>query len=107
MAVSGTEDSPTLYRVTYSGRVRDELMKLAQKAKDAGLGSVVLSAVKQLDYRLRLYPQFGEPVRDLSMPGQSRWIGTVPTLFVEYIIDEVNRNVYVVIPLKPMPHSGF
>ncbi len=41
------------------------------------------------------------------MPGQSKWHATVPPFFVEYVIDEANRTVYVVMPLKVLPHEGF
>jgi len=95
------------YRVVYSERVRTELRALVDRARDAGHGRPVLDALKELDARLRIYPQFGEQFRDLSMTGQSQWNATFPPLFVTYVIDEPNRAVYVLIPLKVMPHSSF
>jgi hypothetical protein len=41
------------------------------------------------------------------MPGQTLWAASVPPLFVAYTIDESNRVVYVVVPLRPLPKSGF
>jgi hypothetical protein len=95
------------YRVVYSERVRIELRALVDRAIDAGHGRAVLDALTELDARLRIYPQFGERRRDLATAGQSQWGATFPPLFVEYVIDEPNRAVYVVIPLKALPHAGF
>jgi hypothetical protein len=95
------------YRVVYSERVRTELKALADRATDASHGRAVLDALKELDARLRICPHYGERHRDLAMAGQSEWDAAFPPLFVEYVIDEPNRAVYVVIPLKVLPHAGF
>lgn len=95
------------YRVVYSGRVRAELKSLLARAKAAGQGARVLAALTELDQRLRIYPQFGEPVRDLPVIGHTRWVASVGPLFVEYVIDEDRRLVGVVIPLQAMPNAGF
>jgi hypothetical protein len=105
--VNETENELVPYRVVYSERVRTELRALVDRAIDAGHGRAVLAALTELDARLRIYPQFGERRRDLSMTGQSQWVATFPPLFVEYVIDEPNRTVSVVIPLKVLPHAGF
>jgi hypothetical protein len=72
----------------------------------SGLGQQALNAVKQIDARLRIFPQFGEPLCDLKTAGETLWIGTVPPLVVQYVIDEENRLVFVVIPVKLLPASG-
>ena len=105
--MNGPENELVPYRVAYSERVRTELKALVDRALDAGQGRVVLDALQELDARLRIYPQFGERRRDLAMSGQSQWDAAFPPLFVEYVIDEPNRAVYVVIPLKVLPHAGF
>jgi hypothetical protein len=105
--VNGTENELVPYRVVYSERVRVELRALVERAIGAGQGRNVLDSLKELDARLRIYPQFGERRRDLAMTGQSQWAATFPPLFVEYVIDESNRAVYVVIPIKVLPHAGF
>jgi hypothetical protein len=105
--VNEKENELVPYRVVYSERVRIELRALVDRAIDAGQGRDVLGAIKELDARLRIYPQFGERRRDLSMTGQSQWAATFPPLFVEYVVDEPNRAVYVVIPIKVLPHAGF
>jgi hypothetical protein len=105
--MSGPENELVPYRVVYSERVRIELRALADRAIAAGQGRALLDALKELDLRLRIYPQFGERRRDLSLTGQSQWAAAFPPLFVEYVIDEPNRAVHVVIPLKALPHVGF
>ena len=95
------------YKVIYSGRVLDEAKKLLAKATAAGFGRQALDALKQIHTRLCIYPQFGEPLRDLSVVGETLWAGTVPPLVVQYIIDEERRTVFVVRPLRALPGSGF
>lgn len=74
------KSSPIPYRVIYSGRVRDELKRLLARAAISGLGQQVLAAVKEIDSRLKIYPQFGEPPRDLKTVRETIWIGTIPPL---------------------------
>lgn len=88
------------YRVVYSELVRNELKGLLTEAKSHGLGLQALEAIKTIDYRLRVYPQFGEPLRDLTTLGVTLWIGSVPPLVVKYVIDEDARSVFVVVPLQ-------
>jgi hypothetical protein len=105
--MSGSESELVPYRVVYSERVHIELRGLADRAVSAGQGRALLDALDELDLRLRIYPQFGERRLDLSLTGQSQWAATFPPLLVEYVIDEPNRAVYVVIPLRVLPHAGF
>jgi hypothetical protein len=99
--------SPTPYQVIPSGRVAAELKALVKRAAATGFGHQALSALKEIERILRIYPQFGEPRRDLTMVGETAWAMTIPPLYVEYIIDELNRVVYIVIPFKALPNSGF
>lgn len=98
-------DTPA-YRVAYSGRVQDEPRALLRRATDAGVGAEVLAAVADMDRRLRVYPQFGQPLRDLVAPARL-WVGVVPPLVVQYVLDESRRQVSVLLPITPLPHSGF
>jgi len=100
------ENSVRPYRVSHPGLVRDELRKLIIRAGKAGNRTKVLEAVKQIDDRLRIYPQFGEPLRDFPISKQTLWVMAIQQLCVQYVVDETNRMVFVVIPLKPMPFSG-
>jgi hypothetical protein len=95
------------YHVSYSGRVRDALRNLLVRASGVGRGAVALAAVREIDRRLRIYPHFGEPLRDLITPGETDWIGTVDPLVVQYIIDEPHRAVFVIVPIKAIPGCGF
>jgi hypothetical protein len=104
--VSDTTDAPVPYRVAYSERVREELRGLLAKARERGVLAQALEAVKEIDRRLHLYPQFGEPLRELTLESAQLWIGTVPPLVLQYVIDEENRLVIVVAPFRPLPDSG-
>ena len=104
--MSEPSGKPVGYKVAYSERVRIELKDLLTRAVARGLGREALEAVKKLDARLHVYPQFGEPLRDLQTAGETLWTGTIPPLVVQYIIDEDKRVVFVVAPLKPLPESG-
>jgi hypothetical protein len=61
------------------------------------LGPQVLAALKKLDGLLHLYPQFGQPLRDLHLEPAQLWIGVVSPLVVRYILDEERRLVMVVV----------
>ena len=98
--------SPVPYRVAYSQWVRNELRSLIARAKDRGLAPQVLVALKTLDYRLRIYPQFGQPLRDLELKPAQLWIGVIPPLVARYSLDEERRLVLVFLPLVPLPKSG-
>ena len=99
-------DSPVPYRVSYSERVRNELRALIIKAQDRGLGRQVLDAAKEMDRRLRIYPQFGQPLKDLTLESGQVWIGVVAPLVVRYALYEDRRIVMVAAPTMPLPHLG-
>jgi hypothetical protein len=86
--------------------VRDELKALVARARGLGLGPQVRAAVREIDRRLHVYPQFGQPLRDLTVEPARLWIGVVPPLVVQYVLDEERRLVMVVLPLTPLPESG-
>jgi phosphoserine phosphatase len=92
--------------VVYSERVREALKATLARAVALGIGREVLEAVKVIDDRLRIYPQFGEPLQDLAMAGQTVWIGTVQPFVVRYVIDEERRLVFVILPFEPFSHLG-
>jgi hypothetical protein len=81
--------------VEYSERVRQRLLALADTARERGDGEEYLAALKEFDRRLRIFPQFGEPLVDLKKePGQI-WIGTVRPLAMRYGVLEERRLVIV------------
>jgi hypothetical protein len=105
--VSEPSDSPVPYRVVYSEWARNELKKLTARARERGFGAEVLAALKKMDGLLRMYPQFGQPLRDLKVEPALLCVGVVPPLVVRYTLDEQRRLVTVVSPISTLPQSGF
>jgi hypothetical protein len=75
--------------------VRQRLLALADVARERGDGEAFLAAVKEFDRRLRLYPQFGEPLIDLTHELGQVWIGIVRPLAVRYGVFDERRMVMV------------
>lgn len=98
--------SPVPYKVSYSLRVRDELRALIEKARAAGVGKSFLEAAKEIDARLRVYPQFGDPLIDLTRESGQIRIGTVGPLVVRFALFEDLRQVMVAVPIRALPKSG-
>jgi hypothetical protein len=92
--------------VAYSGRVRGDLRLLLERARDIGLGPQVAAAIGEMDTRLRIYPQVGQPLRDLQLKPAQIWIAVFPPLVVQYVLNEALRTVMVVVPIQPLPHLG-
>ena len=76
------------------------------RAKAVGLGKEYLQAAKEMARRLEMYPQFGEPILDLTHESGQIWIGVVGPLVVRYAVYEDRRLVLVVVPIMPLPNSG-
>jgi hypothetical protein len=75
--------------------VRQRFLALADVARERGDGEEFLAALKEYHRRLCLYPQFGEPLSDLTQePGQV-WIGTVRPLARRYGVFDERRAVMV------------
>jgi hypothetical protein len=87
--------------------VNAAIKALYRRARAVGFGPQVLSALKELDRILTIYPQYGEPLRDLKTVGETVYVATFPPLYVEYIIDEPRRSVFIIADIRAMPHSGF
>lgn len=104
--MSGTLDDPIRYQVVYSELVRNELKELIAKAAERGLKSQVRDAVKEIDERLHVYPQFGQPLRDLLLEAGEQWVGVVPPLVVHYAIYKDRRLVTVTVPITQLSRSG-
>ncbi len=97
----------TPYDVTYSGLVLDEFAALIARAKIHGNHQPLVDAARTIHHRLRVYPQFGEPIRDSIAESAQEWIAFVEPLVVHYVIYEERRVVCVVSPMTPLPRSGF
>ena len=75
--------------------MRQRLLALADVARERGDGDAFLAAVKEFHRRLCLYPQFGEPLIDLTQePGQV-WLGIVRPLAMRYGVFDERRVVMV------------
>jgi hypothetical protein len=103
-----SEAAPKLvpYRVEVSGRVSAEVKALHARITDPRGRLELINALLTIDHVLRIYPQFGEPLRNLTTIGQTLYAAVFPPLFVEYVIDEPNRTVYIGMPFKHLPKSG-
>ena len=64
--MSAAASEPVPYRVVYSEGVRQRLLALADAARERGDGEAFLAALKEFHRRLCLYPQFGEPLTELT-----------------------------------------
>jgi hypothetical protein len=98
--------APVPYQVVYSERVRQRLLALADVARERGDGEAFVAAVKEFHRRLCIYPQFGDPLIDLTQePGQV-WIGIIRPLAMRYGVLEGRRMVMVGALPVLLPKSG-
>jgi hypothetical protein len=81
--------------VAYSGRVRERIITLADVARERGDGPAYLAALREFDRRLRVYPQFGDPLLDLRHESGLLRIGIVLPLSRRYGVLEEQRLVVV------------
>ncbi len=93
--MSTAASGPVPYRVVYSERVRQRLLALADMARERGDGEAFLAALKEFHRRLCVYPQFGEPLIDLTQEAGQVWIGIVRPLAMRYGVFEQPRVVMV------------
>jgi len=71
------------------------LVELATVAKTRGIGEEYLTALREFDRRLHIYPQFGDPLNDLrDGAGQVR-LGVVTPLAMRYVVREDKKLVIV------------
>jgi hypothetical protein len=108
--VSAAASEPVSYRVVYSERVRQRLLALADVARKRGDGEAFLAAVKEFHRRLYLYPQFGEPLIDLTQQLGQVWLGVVRPLAMRYGVFDDRRVVVVteipvLLPKSETPES--
>jgi hypothetical protein len=96
------------YQVSYSGLFRKQAKKLLVRAKTLGRFTEIAQVMQDINTRLEWIPlDFGEPLRDLVHLGLQERIGTIPPLVVTFAADEAKRLVYVALPFKLLPKSGF
>jgi len=93
--VSIGTSGPLPYRVSYSERVRRRLLALADVARQRGDAEEFIAALKEFHRRLCVYPQFGEPLVDLTQEPGQLWIGIVHPLAMRYGVFDDRRVVLV------------
>lgn len=93
--MSTAASDPVPYRVVYLERVRQRLLALADIARERGDGDAFVAAVKEIHRRLCLYPQFGEPLFDLTQEAGQVWLGIVRPLSIRYGVLDDRRVVMV------------
>ena len=103
--MSESSPPPTVYQVICSEDVRRDLLSFAGKAQERGLRDQYLASLKEIDSRLRIYPQFGEPLKDLQLKPSRLWIGSLWPIVVRYTVDDERRMVFVVAPFLLLPKS--
>jgi len=93
MSVAASQPVP--YRVVYSERARQRLLALADVARERGDGEAFLAALNEFHRRLCLYPQFGEPLIDLTQALGQVWLGVLRPLAMRYGVFDERRVVMV------------
>ncbi len=61
-----TPEPPAVYQVVYSDAVEQRLRELSEMAIARGDGPAFAAALKAFRDRLPIYPQFGDPLYDLT-----------------------------------------
>ena len=64
-----------------------------------------MNAAREIAERLRIYPQFGEPISDLTYEKGTICVGAVGPLAVRYAIFEDLRLVMVVVPFMDLAND--
>ena len=84
-----------LYQLSMSEEVGEQLRALATAAAARGDGHAFAAAATEFIRRLRIYPQFGDPLIDLTHEvGQIR-LGVIPPLSMRYGVLEEHRIVFI------------
>jgi hypothetical protein len=105
--MSGSPEESSPYQVVYSELCRERLRELGTKAVAARREAEFAEALRELDRRLRVYPQFGEPYSDLMHDVGQHYRGAVPPLVVWYTVFDDRRLVVVAQAPQFLPNSGF
>jgi hypothetical protein len=85
-----------LYRVSWSERVQRRLAELAGEAARGGDQEAFAASLKEFDRRPHVYPQFGDPLRNLTFEKATLYNGILRPLAMRYAVYEDQRVVVVV-----------
>ena len=83
------------YKISISDRVRDHVLTLARRSAERGDGHAFAAALREFDRRLRIYPQFGDPLFDLTQKEGTVRVGIIRPLSMRYAIFESERLVSI------------
>lgn len=89
-------DGRAIYEVRCAEQVLRTLERLQLQATRAGIGEMMLDALRTLYHRLNTKPEaFGEPLHELRAFQLEVRVGGVPPLLVRYAVDRLRRLVYI------------
>jgi hypothetical protein len=91
--------------VVYSDLVKERLLALAGEATIRGDGEAFLVALKAFLVRLHIYPQFGDPIIDLTQESGQIRVGIIRPLTIRYGVYEDRRLVLVGVPPVLLPRE--
>jgi hypothetical protein len=90
-----TTEAPIPYRVVFSAFVERRLLELSIEATRRGDGPAFATAAREFRRRLAVYPQFGDPLIDLTAEPGVFYNGIIPPLSIRYGVYEGRRLVLV------------
>ena len=91
--MTAPQSRPAEYTLSCSDRTRHDLLRLSRESRARGDGDEFLVALREFEYRLRVYPQFGDPLMDLAhIQGVVR-VGLIGPLSMRYVVAEEDRLV--------------
>jgi hypothetical protein len=89
-------EPPLPYRPAYSEAVKQRLREMSDMAFARGDGPAFTVALKEFDRLLRLYPQFGDPLIDLTGESGVIYNSIIRPLSMRYGVYEERRLILVV-----------
>jgi hypothetical protein len=87
-------DTPEPYQVVVSADVRQRIRELHAQATARGDGPAFLAAVKKFMATLAVYPQFGDPIIDLTQGEGHIRVGIIRPISMRYGVHEGRRIVF-------------
>ena len=73
---------------------------MATAARERGDGAAFLTALREFHRRLRVYPQFGDPLADLRQESGQLRVGIVPPLSMRYgVLEERRLGLVAALPV--------
>lgn len=97
---------PPPYRVDQTSQARDDLRRLAQRAKSARIGLAYLHALRDVLARLESAPShWGDPEHRTKQAGGVVYRGLRTPLLIQYVVYEAEKIV-IVLSVRPVPGTA-